>query len=363
MKLAVFSAKPYDKVYLTQAQAAAELKPELGSDSSSSIELVYHDFALNPETVSLASSAEAVCVFVNDTLKADVLASLHALGVRAILLRCAGYNNVDLKTASDLGLFVANVPSYSPEAVAEFAVALVQTLNRNTHRAYNRVREANFALDGLLGRTLHGKTVGIVGTGKIGVAFARIMQGFGCELLAYDPFHNPDFDKYGRYTTLSELLSRADVVSLHCPLLPSTRHIINEETLREMKEGAMLVNTSRGGLIDTKAVIAALKRGHLGGLALDVYEKESRFFYNDHSGTIIDDDDLMRLTTFHNVLVCGHQAFFTEEALGEIAGATFRNLADFVHGRECKNSLVQSSQEQGAALTMRARSDTIPIRI
>ncbi|KAI0908701.1 hypothetical protein F4824DRAFT_361856 [Ustulina deusta] len=361
MKLAVFSTKPYDKVYLAQAQAAAaELEPDTGSN----IEIVYHEFALNLETVSLASGAAAVCVFVNDTLTKDVLAALHSLGVRAILLRCAGYNNVDLDAASDRGLFVANVPAYSPEAVAEFAVALVQTLNRNTHRAYNRVREANFALDGLLGRTLHGKTVGIVGTGKIGVAFARIMQGFGCKLLAHDPFHNPEFDKYGEYTTLTDLLSRSDVVSLHCPLLPPTRHLINETTLAEMKEGAILVNTSRGGLIDTKAVIAALKKRQLGGLALDVYEHESTLFYNDHSGTIIDDDDLMRLTTFHNVLICGHQAFFTEEALGEIAGATLRNLADFLHGRECKNSLVQASREQGPAVpTLRARSDTIPIRI
>lgn len=270
---------------------------------------------------------------------------------------------MDLETASRLGMFVANVPSYSPEAVAEFAVALVQTLNRNTHRAYNRVREANFSLDGLLGRTLHGSTVGILGTGKIGVAFARIMQGFGCKLLAYDPFRNDEFKKYGEYTTLEDLLSRADIVSLHCPLMDSTRHIINETTLGQMKKGAMLVNTSRGGLVNTKAVIAALKKHHLGGLALDVYEHESAFFYNDHSGTIIDDDDLMRLTTFHNVLVCGHQAFFTEEALQEIADVTLRNLADFVHGQECKNILVQSGQQEGAAPIKRARSDTIPIRI
>ncbi|KAI1358697.1 hypothetical protein F5Y08DRAFT_106763 [Xylaria arbuscula] len=361
MKLAVFSAKPYDKVYLAQAQAQAAT--ELDID----VEVVFHDFSLNPETVPLASGASAVCVFVNDALTKEVLTSLHSLGVRAILLRCAGYNNVDLETASDLGLFVANVPAYSPEAVAEFAVALVQTLNRNTHRAYNRVREANFALDGLLGRTLHGKTVGIVGTGKIGVSFARIMHGFGCEILAHDPFENADFKPYGKYTTLPDLLSRSDVVSLHCPLLPSTRHVINETSLREMKKGAMLVNTSRGGLIDTKAVIAALKKGHLGGLALDVYEHESKFFYNDHSGKIIEDDDLMRLTTFHNVLVCGHQAFFTEEALAEIADVTFRNLADFAHARECKNSLVEkvaaSRDEGGKPPALRARSDTIPIRI
>ncbi|KAI1755980.1 hypothetical protein F4782DRAFT_487942 [Xylaria castorea] len=357
MKLAVFSAKPYDKVYLTQARAAASVNPD------ASIEIAYHDFALNTETVPLAADAGAICVFVNDVLSEDVLTSLHSLGVRAILLRCAGYNNVDLETASRLGLFVANVPSYSPEAVAEFAVALVQTLNRNTHRAYNRVREANFSLDGLLGRTLHGRTVGIIGTGKIGVAFARIMRGFGCELLAYDPFRNDEFNKYGEYTTLEDLLSRADIVSLHCPLVDSTRHIINKTTLGQMKKDAMLVNTSRGGLVDTTAVIAALKKKHLGGLALDVYEHESALFYNDHSGTIIDDDDLMRLTTFHNVLISGHQAFFTQEALREIADVTLRNLADFVDGRECKNSLVQPSQEQGAAPIKRARSDTIPIRI
>ncbi|KAI3318839.1 putative D-lactate dehydrogenase [Xylariaceae sp. AK1471] len=356
MKLAVFSAKPYDKLYLTR-ERASDLDPAAG------IEIIYHEFALTLDTVSLAAGVSAVCVFVNDTLSEEVLTSLHSLGVRAILLRCAGYNNVDLVTASRLDLFVANVPSYSPEAVAEFAVALVQTLNRNTHRAYNRVREANFSLDGLLGRTLHGKTIGIIGTGKIGVAFARIMQGFGCQLLAFDPFKNDEFKKYGEYTTLEDLLPRADIVSLHCPLTDGTRHIMNETTLDQMKEGAMLVNTSRGGLINTKAAIAALKKKHLGGLALDVYEGESALFYDDHSGTIIDDDELMRLTTFHNVLVCGHQAFFTEEALREIADATIQNLADFVHGRECKNSLVQSSSEQGLKPGPLARRDTIPIRI
>ncbi|KAI8630552.1 putative D-lactate dehydrogenase [Xylariaceae sp. FL1651] len=356
MQLAVFSAKPYDKVYLTQARAS-ELDPAAG------IDIIYHDFALTLETVSLATGASAICVFVNDTLSADVLTSLYSLGVRAILLRCAGYNNVDLEAASQLGLFVANVPSYSPEAVAEFAVAQLQTLNRNTHRAYNRVREANFALDGLLGRTLHGKTVGIIGTGKIGVAFARIMQGFGCRLLAHDLFPNDEFKKLGEYTTVEDLLRRADIVSLHCPLTDATHHIINETTLGQMKQGAILVNTSRGGLINTKAVIAALKKKHLGGLALDVYEGESALFYNDHSGTIIDDDELMRLTTFHNVLVCGHQAFFTEEALREIADVTIENLANFVHGRECKNALVQSGQEKGVGPGALARRDTIPIRI
>ncbi|KAI1074580.1 hypothetical protein F5B20DRAFT_563234 [Whalleya microplaca] len=351
MQLAVFSAKPYDKKYLTTARAT-----EL--DSAAGIEILYHEFALSPETVPLAKDATAVCVFVNDNVSAPVLESLHENGVRAILLRCAGYNNVDLAAAERLGLYVANVPSYSPECVAEFAVAMVQTLNRNTHRAYNRVREGNFNLDGLLGRTLHGKTVGIVGTGKIGVAFARIMAGFGCRLLAFDPFENDAFKQYGTYTDLDTLLPQSDIVSLHCPLIPETRHIIDEGSVSKMKPGAMLVNTSRGGLIKTRAVIAALKSKHLGGLALDVYEGEGALFYNDHSGTIIDDDELMRLTTFHNVLVCGHQAFFTEEALREIADGTIRNLADFLHKRLCDNALVQS-----AGLSKLARRDSAPIRI
>ncbi|KAI1759334.1 hypothetical protein GGR53DRAFT_513873 [Hypoxylon sp. FL1150] len=352
MQLVVFSAKPYDKKFLTSARAA-----EL--DSSAAIEIVYHEFPLSLDTVSLAAGAAAVCVFVNDDVNARVLESLHAAGVRAVLLRCAGHNNVDLDAAARLGLFVANVPSYSPESVAEFAVALLQTLNRGTHRAYNRVREGNFSLDGLLGRTLNGKTVGVVGTGRIGVAFARIMHGFGCRLLAHDVFESDGFKEYGgTYTDLETLLPQCDFVSLHCPLTDATRHIVNAETLAKMKKGAVLVNTSRGGLIETKAVIAALKSKHLGGLALDVYEGESSVFYNDHSGHIIDDDELMRLTTFHNVLLCGHQAFFTEEALREIADGTINNLSDFVYKRQCKYALVQD--QVGSSL---ARKDSAPIRI
>ncbi|KAK8125190.1 D-lactate dehydrogenase [Apiospora kogelbergensis] len=350
MRLAVFSAKPYDKLYLT-TEHAVEVAPEAG------IEVIYHDFPLSLETVELARGAEAVCVFVNDAVDAPVLEALAQYGVKAILLRCAGYNHVDLEAAERLGFFVANVPSYSPEAVAEFAVALIQTLNRNTHRAYNRVREANFNLDGLLGRNLHGKTVGLVGTGKIGVALARIMVGFGCCVIAFDPFENAEFKKCGgTYTDLDALLAQSDIVSLHCPLTETSKHIINAGTLAKMKPNAMLVNTSRGGLIHTKAVIAALKSKHLGGLALDVYDGEGALFYKDHSGEIIDDDELMRLTTFHNVLVCGHQAFFTDEALSEIGACTISNLADFVHGRKCKNSLVL----QGHALVKR---DSVPVRI
>jgi D-lactate dehydrogenase len=270
-KLAVFNAHPYDKKFLS----AAHESHASSSSSSSPFEIVFHDFPLSKETVSLVTGAEAVCVFVNDDVSAPVLEALHEAGVRAILLRCAGFNNVDLDKAKQLGMFVANVPSYSPEAVAEFALALIQTLNRNTHRAYNRVREGNYNLDGLLGRTLHGKTVGLVGTGKIGVALARILKGFGCTLLAHDPYENDAFRELGDYTDLDTLLSSSDIVSLHCPLMPSTRYIINTDTLAKMKKGAMLVNTSRGALIDTKAVIKALKSKQLGGLALDVYEGES----------------------------------------------------------------------------------------
>jgi len=363
MNIAVFSAKPYDREYLSRANTT--LHPTTTTSSSDEpnpttppapYTLTFHDFALSPETAPLAAGATAVSVFVNDTLSAPVLHALHSQGVRAILLRCAGYNNVDLDAAEKLGLFVANVPSYSPEAVAEFAVALVQTLNRRTHRAYNRVREGNFSLDGLMGRTLCGKTVGVVGTGKIGLAFARIMKGFGCRLVAYDPFPGEAFREYGEYVGLEQLLAESDVVSLHCPLTEGTKHIINGETLGVMKKGAMLVNTSRGGLVKTESVIAALKSKHLGGLALDVYEAEGGLFYHDHSAEIIQDDVLMRLMTFPNVLVCGHQAFLTEEALTEIAECTMRNLDDFVNRIPCKNSLVK----HGHVL---ARRESLPVRI
>lgn len=337
MRVAVYSAKSYDRTYLDQARSArfAQL-----------CTLDFHTFALSEETVSLAQGCDAVCVFVNDTVNERVLRALHAGGVRAILLRCAGFNHVDLPAAETLGLFVAHVPAYGPEAVAEFAVTLVQTLNRKTHRAYNRVREGNFNIEGLLGTTLHGKTVGLVGIGRIGLAAARIFHGFGCRLLAHDPFAGEEeFRQYGILVDLDTLLQQSQVVSLHCPLTARTRHLINETTLARMRPGAMLVNTSRGGLIDSGAVIQALKTRHLGGLALDVYEAEGTLFYNDHSGEIIDDDQLMRLMTFPNVLICGHQAFFTHEALLEIADATFSNLADFEAGRPCAHALITPGQE------------------
>ncbi|KAK0391461.1 hypothetical protein NLU13_0962 [Sarocladium strictum] len=349
MKLAVFSSKPYDKRYLN---AVADAKTPSGSDA---IELTHFDFPLTPETLALVPDhADAVCVFVNDHLPASAIATLaREKGLKLILLRCAGFNNVDLAAAAEHGVEVANVPSYSPEAVAEFAAALVQTLNRMTHKAYNRVREGNFALDGLLGRTLHNKTVGVVGTGKIGLAMAKIMKGFGCRILAYDPFENDELKQIGDYTSLGRLLSESDIITLHCPLMDSTRHIINASSLARTKRGALLVNTSRGGLVDTKALIGSLKTGHLRGVALDVYEEEGSLFYDDHSSKIIHDDVLMRLMTFPNAIVTGHQAFFTEEALTEIADTTITSLLQFKKDGKCDYSLIKKAKEGSKAEPVR----------
>jgi D-lactate dehydrogenase len=329
LRVAMFSAQPNDRRFFEEARAART--PQL--------HIHYHDTALDIDTAVLAQDCEAVCVFVNDVLDAAVLERLHALGVRAVLLRCAGFNNVDLAALARVGMFAARVPAYSPEAVAEHALAMILTLNRHTHRAYARVREGNFALDGLLGFTLHGKTAGIVGTGKIGLATARILQGFGCRVLGYDPYPSPAFAALGSMVPLDDLLAEADIVSLHCPLTEATHHLINASTLARMKPGAMLVNTSRGALVDTQAVIAALKSRHLGALAIDVYEQESALFFRDHSSDIIADDVFGRLTTFPNVLVTGHQGFFTIEALREIAAITFENLDCWLAGRACPNAL------------------------
>jgi D-lactate dehydrogenase len=329
MRLAMFSSQPYDRRFFDEARAAR----------NDDVEIHYHATALNAETAILAQGCAAVCVFVNDVLDAATLEVLNGLGVQALLLRCAGFNNVDLQAAAGYGMFAARVPAYSPEAVAEHALAMIQTLNRHTHRAWARVREGNFALEGLLGMTLHGKTVGIVGTGKIGLATARILKGFGCRVLGYDPYPSPAFAPYGTMVPLDRLLAGADIVSLHCPLTDETRHLIDATTLATMKPGAMLVNTSRGGLIDTAAVIAALKSRQLGALAIDVYEQESALFFHDHSGDIIDDDIFGRLVTFPNVLITGHQGFFTIEALREIASITFDNLDCFRRGGTCANLL------------------------
>jgi len=321
MRVAVFSTQPYDRQFLPVANAGGRH------------ELVFLQPRLDASTVALAAGAQAVCAFVNDRLDAAALEGLHALGVRLVALRCAGFNNVDLAAAARLGMAVGRVPEYSPHAVAEHTAALLLTLNRKTHRAHARVREGNFALDGLLGFDLHGRTVGVVGTGKIGECFLRIMAGFGCRLLAHDPQPNPDCVALGvHYVGLPELLAQSDVVSLHCPLTPQTHHLIDAGALALMRRGAMLINTSRGAVIDTRAVIAALKSGALGSLAIDVYEEESDLFFRDLSGDMIHDDVFARLLTFPNVLVTGHQGFFTHEALSAIARTTVENLDAFEAG-------------------------------
>jgi D-lactate dehydrogenase len=329
LKIAVFSAQPYDARFLDEAR--------VHHPAGNGLELVYHTESLSLQSVALAQDCGAACVFVNDVLDAPVLEALARLGVRAVLMRCAGFNNLDAAAARRLGLFVARIPSYSPESVAEHTLALILTLNRHTHRAYARVREGNFALDGLLGSTLHGKTVGLVGIGKIGLAAARIFNGFGCRVLGYDPMPSPEFTSLGVMVALPDLLAEADIVSLHCPLLDRTRHMIDAAALGRMKPGAMLVNTSRGALIDTCAVIDALKSRRLGALAIDVYEQESALFFQDRSADIIADDVFQRLMTFPNVLVTGHQGFFTVEAMREIAATTFDNLACFLAGSPCTN--------------------------
>jgi D-lactate dehydrogenase len=313
---AVFDTKPYDRQFLTQAPAAGE------------IEWRFHEFRLNAETAAIARGARAVCVFVNDHADRPCLEALRDAGVELLALRCAGYNNVDLEAARELGLPVVRVPAYSPHAVAEHTVALLLTLNRKIHRAYNRVRELNFSLNGLVGFDIHGKTVGIVGTGKIGRIAAQIFRGFGAEVLAHDPFPDAAWaEVHGvRYAPFDELLAASHIVSLHVPLLPDTFHMINADSLGRTRRGVILVNTSRGKLIDTRALIGVLKSGHVGGVALDVYEEEEGIFFEDLSDRVLQDDELSRLLTFPNVLVTSHQAFLTHEALSEIARVTTENL-------------------------------------
>lgn len=316
MDLTLFSTKPYDRRFFEAANAAHGHA------------LRFLTPRLTPETAPLAEGAAAVCAFVNDQLSAEVLETLAAGGTRLIALRSAGFNHVDVRAARELGLTVARVPAYSPYAVAEHALALILTLNRRTHRAFNRVREGNFALDGLLGFDLHGKTVGVVGSGKIGRVFAGIAASFGCRVLAFDPYPAPGLE----YVGLDELLARADILSLHCPLTPETHHLIGAAAVARMKRGVMLINTSRGALIDTQAVIAGLKDGTIGYLGLDVYEEEEGLFFEDLSSRVIQDDVFSRLLTFPNVLITGHQGFFTEEALTGIAQTTLHNVTAFETG-------------------------------
>ena len=332
MKVAVFSARPYDREVLSDAA---------GQSPDAKVSLEFFDAHLEPGTAILAEGFDAVCAFVNDNLEATVLERLRKSGIRMVALRCAGYNNVDLVTARRLGLMVARVPAYSPEAVAEHTVALMLALNRKVYRAYNRVREGNFSLDGLVGFNLHGKTVGLIGTGKIGMAVARILgPGFGCRLLGHDPLPNPEGPGLGlMYVGLPELFAESDVISLHAPLLPGTVHLIGPDALAQTKPGVMLINTSRGALIDTRAVIDALKTGQVGFLGLDVYEEETALFFEDRSSRVIPDDVFARLLTFPNVVVTGHQAFLTREALVHIAQTTVKNLAEFFATGRCRNQV------------------------
>ncbi|HEX5492222.1 MAG TPA: 2-hydroxyacid dehydrogenase [Candidatus Udaeobacter sp.] len=317
MNVAIFSAKKYDREFLSAANGSCH-------------ELRFFEPHLNEETVGLAAGFDVACVFVNDQVNAAVIANLHSLGVRLIALRCAGYNNVDLGAAKQQGITVVRVPAYSPYAVAEHTITLMLALNRKVHRAYNRVREGNFALDGLIGFDVHRKTVGVIGTGQIGTVVAQILIGFGCSILAFDPVPNPTCHSLGvQYVELNELLAQSDIISLHCPLTPENEHIINDAAIANMKNGVMLINTSRGALLDTVAIVDALKSGKIGYLGLDVYEEEEEIFFEDRSGLILSDDVFARLLTFPNVIITGHQAFFTKEALLKIAATTIDNITRF----------------------------------
>ncbi|MEJ2149384.1 MAG: 2-hydroxyacid dehydrogenase, partial [Chloroflexota bacterium] len=325
MKVAVFSTKPYDRAFLNAA------------NEGHGHEITFFEPRLTPETVSLAAGYGTVCAFVNDELNADVLRALSDSGTCLIALRSAGFNHVDLAAADALGMTIVRVPAYSPYAVAEHAVGLMLTLNRKIHRAYNRVREGNLSLDGLLGFDLHGRTVGLIGTGKIGRITAKILRGFGCNLLAYDPYPNPEMEELGgRYVDLPELFAGSDIISLHCPLTPEPYHLIDRDALAQMKDGVMLINTSRGALIDTAEVIEALKSGKVGYLGLDVYEEEADLFFEDLSDRVIQDDVFARLLTLPNVLITGHQGFFTQNALQNIAETTIDNITTFEREGGCE---------------------------
>ena len=328
MRIAVFSTCSYDHEFLDQFNTGHEL--------------VFFSQSLNLQNVSLTKGFEAVCIFVNDKADNEVLHALKANGVGLILLRCAGFNNVDIQVAKECGIKVLRVPAYSPEAVAEHAMAMILTLNRKTHKAYNRIREGNFSLEKLMGFNLHGCKVALVGTGNIGKAFYKILKGFGCHVVAFDPFPDQLLIEDGLlYMTLEEALRDAEIVSLHCPLLPDTFHLINEQTLKLFKPGAMLINTSRGALVAAADVITALKSGQLGYLGLDVYEQESELFFQDLSGDVIQDDLIARLISFPNVLVTSHQGFFTREAMQQIAETTFLNADAFVSGGALRNEVLQ----------------------
>ncbi len=329
MKTIVFSTKPYDRLFLEAANEEFEH------------ELYFVEPRLSIETASLAHGFEAVCIFVNDTADAPVIARLAEVGVKLIALRCAGFNNVDLQAVEKHHLCVNRIPAYSPYSVAEYSIALLMTLNRKIHRAYNRVRESNFALNGLMGFDLHGKTVGVVGTGRIGCIAAKILKsGYDCHVLANDLFENPELVELGiDYVSLDELLRASDVIMLHCPLTPETHHLIDAAAIRKMKHGTVVINTSRGGLIDSTAMIGGLKCGKVGALGIDVYEEEEALFFEDLSEQVIRDDVFARLTTFPNVLITGHQAYFTHEAMSNIAQTTLSNIFVFETQETCENAV------------------------
>ncbi len=324
MKYAFFDAKPYDKPSFDAFGDKAGIK------------FKYFEAKLDTDTVNLAKGCDGVCIFVNDTANAEVIDALHELGIKAIALRCAGFNNVDIRHA-DGKLAVFRVPAYSPYAVAEHALAMLLTLVRRTHKAYIRTRDFNFSLNGLTGFDLHGRTVGVIGTGRIGRVFIDICRGFGMKVLAYDKFPAKDADF--RYTDLDTLLRTSDIVSLHCPLTDDTYHILDEAGFGKMKKGAYVINTSRGALIDSEALLEAIKSRHIGGACLDVYEEESDIFFEDRSGHIVDDDTLARLIFMPNVLITSHQAFLTEDALEAIAETTVSNITEFHRDGHCQNEV------------------------
>ncbi|PWK26528.1 D-lactate dehydrogenase [Arcicella aurantiaca] len=327
MKVAVFSTKSYDKIYLD-------------SFNNTSNQLTYFEIPLNADTAKLATGFDAVCVFVSDKVDRKTIEILAQNGVKLIDLRCAGFNNVDIEAAKEHQIKVLRVPAYSPQSVAEHAIALILSLNRKTHKAYNRVRESNFALENLMGFNLCGKTVGVIGTGKIGINFCQIMLGFGCKVLAHDIFESSILKEKGvEYKSMDEILEMADIISLHCPLTPDTHHLFDKMAFSKIKKGAMLINTSRGGLINTSDAIDALKHGQLGYLGIDVYEQEESLFFKDLSGSLIQDDLIERLMSFHNVLITPHQGFFTHEALTQIAITTMKNFADFENGQPLENEV------------------------
>lgn len=328
MKIAVYSSKQYDQQSLSQA------------NQPFGFSLTFFDFKLDQHTAKNAAGFDAICIFVNDQCQADVVSELAALGVRYIALRCAGFDNVDLNAAAREGISVVRVPAYSPEAVAEHTIGMMLTLNRHIHRAYQRTREANFSLEGLTGFTLHGKTAGVIGTGKIGVATLKILKGFGMRVLAYDPYPSEQAREAGAdYTSLDQLLRESDVITLHCPMTPQNHHLLDSAAFSKMKSGVMIINTSRGGLIDSGAAIEALKQRKIGALGMDVYENERDLFFEDNSNEVIQDDVFRRLSSCHNVLFTGHQAFLTYEALEAIATTTLENLQQLAAGHPCSNQV------------------------